>query len=74
MHVVQRRKPATCDGCDLAGNMPVVFDHGQAAVSQILLQQQKVSPVYQEMRGVGVPEQVGYLWGIRLVCTESNPL
>jgi hypothetical protein len=39
--------------------MPVLFDHGQAAVSQILLQQQKVSSVYQEMGSVGVPEQVG---------------
>jgi hypothetical protein len=39
--------------------MPVVFDHGQAAVSQVLLQQQKVSAVYQEMSGVCVPEQVG---------------
>ena len=58
MHVVQRGKPSTSYGGNLAGDVPVVFDHGQTGMSQILLQQQKVSSVYQEMSGVGLPEQM----------------
>ena len=59
MHVVQRGKSPTGNCGDLAGNMPVVFDHGQTRMSQVLLQKQQISPIYQEMSGVGVPEQVG---------------
>lgn len=54
--MVHRGKPPIGNGGDLAGNMPVVFHHGQTGVPQILLQEQKVYLIYQEMSGVGVPK------------------